>query len=159
MPRPQTPMKSLLLSFSLFGALALSGCACGPTECAPGARDCACRPDSACDDGLACGPANLCVPPVTAGVAVDDAAARGCELLLTEAPGTTVVSVAFRGGVQGTWLRQAPKVAVSFVAGGDTALASNVELGLVGPASGLTVSRSSCVDRLGKRLTSAPTLR
>lgn len=153
-------MKNLLLSLSLLGALGLSGCACGPTECAPGANACACKPDSTCDANLVCGPSNTCVPPVTAGIAVDDANARGCELLLTEGPGTTVASVTFKGGVKGTWLRQAPKVAVSFVAGGDSALGSNVELGLVGGgASSLTVSKATCVDRLGARLTTAPAVR
>lgn len=153
-------MKNLLFSVTLLGALTLSGCACGPTECTPGANACACKPDSTCDANLVCGPANTCVPPVTAGIAVDDAAARGCELLLTEAPGTTVASVTFKGGVQGTWIRQAPKVAVSFVAGGDSALGNNVELGLVGAgAAGVTVSKATCVDRLGARLGSTPAVR
>lgn len=152
-------MKHLLLSVSLVSALALSGCACGPTECTPGTASCACTADTTCDTGLVCGPANTCLPPTTAGVAVDDAAARGCEVLLTEAPGTTVAAVTFKNGVQGTWIRQAPKVAVSFVAGGDSAIGANVELGLVGAASGVTVTKAACVDRLGQRLATTPAVR
>jgi hypothetical protein len=150
---------TILVSLTL-AALALSGCACGPAQCTAGAATCACKPDSTCDANLVCGPANTCVPPVTAGIAVDDASARGCEVLLAEAGGTTVASVTFKGGVQGTWIRQAPKVAVSFVAGGDSALGGNVELGLVGGgASGVTVTKASCVDRLGARLTTTPVVR
>ncbi len=151
-------MKSIVLSFSLAGLLSLSGCTCG-APCAPGAQSCACKEGSQCNDALACNPSNVCVPPVAAGLQVSDALARGCELLVTESAGSTVLSAAFKNGVKGTFVREAPKVAITFVSGGDTALGANVELGLSGPASGLTVGKTSCVDVKGQRLNATVSIR
>lgn len=152
----QNTSKFLVLSFCL-ALSSLSGCTCGP-QCTAGAQSCACREGATCADGLACNAANVCVPPVAAGVQID-AAARGCEVLLTESAGSTVLSASFKNGVKGTFIRQAPKVALTFVSGGDTAIGGNVELGLGGPASGLTVTKSSCVDLKGQRLTSTVSVR
>lgn len=146
---------SFFLMLSL--ALVLGGCNCNP-PCDPGAATCACKEGSVCNDGLACGADNKCVPPVAAGLQVD-AAARGCELLLTESGATTVLTANFKNGVKGTFIRQAPKVALTFVSGGDTAIGSNVELGLGGPTSGITVTRSSCVDVKGAPISGTVSLR
>jgi hypothetical protein len=112
-----------------------------------------------CNTGLVCGGDNLCVAPVAATVQIPDAAARGCELVLTEAPGTEVVAVTFKNGAKGTWLRQAPKVAVTVVSGGDTALTGAIDLGLTGPASGLAVSKGGCVGVNGQRLNTTLSVR
>ncbi len=129
----------------------LAGCACNP-QCEPGALNCACKEASACNDALVCGGDNTCVAPTLATLQVTDANARGCELVLTENEGTTVAAVTFKNGLEGTWVRQAPKVAVTFVAGGDSAVSGQVELGLTGPASGVSVSKTGCVDVRGQRL-------
>ena len=139
-----------LIAMTLGLAVVLSGCNCNPPACDPGTTMCACKEGGVCNEGLSCGADNKCAPPVAAGLQVD-AAARGCELLLTEA-GSTVVSANFKNGVKGTFIRQPPKVAVTFVSAGDSAIGNNVELGLSGPSSGLTVSRSACVDVSGARI-------
>lgn len=151
-------MNARTLIVSLFAVLALEACSCG-TDCKPGELSCACVEGSTCSAGLVCASDSKCVAPVAAGVQFPDAAARGCELLVTEATGTEVVSVAFKNGAKGTWIRQAPKVAISVVAGSDAALTGAVDLGLTGAASGLTVARSACVDVKGQRLTAAVTIR
>ena len=67
--------------------------------------------------------------------------------------------VTFKNGAKGTWLRQAPKVAVTVVSGGDTALTGAIDLGLTGPASGLAVSKGGCVDVAGQRLNTTLSVR
>ena len=145
-------MNKLLLLVSLSGLLALSGCNCNPSNCTPGAQACACVDGTTCNTGLVCGNDKLCVAPVAAGLQIPNAAARGCELVLTESAGTEVLAVTFKNGAKGSWIRQAPKVAVTVVSGGDTALAGTVDLGLSGPSAGLTVTKGSCVDVKGQRV-------
>ncbi len=135
--------------------LALAACDCGK-PCAAGAKDCACKEASVCDDGLVCGEMNKCVAPTTVGVQVSDANARGCEVLLTEAAGSTVADVTFAKGVQGAFVREAPKVAFSFVAPADARLpAESIGVAIAGPASGITVSKATCVDSAGQKLANA----
>jgi hypothetical protein len=78
-------------------------------------------------------------------------------VLLTESAGTTVATGAFSGGVVGTTLRQAPQVALTFVAPGDAPFpAGSVQLSLAsGTTAGLTVTKASCVDVKGARLPGA----
>lgn len=136
-------------------ALVVSACDCGK-PCTPGAKDCACKEASACDDGLLCGEMNKCVSPTTVAVQVSDANARGCEVLLTEAAGSTVADVTFTKGVQGAFVREAPKVAFSFVAPTDARLpAESIGVAITGPATGITVSKVSCVDSAGQKLANA----
>lgn len=151
-------MKTFILWSALFVALVLPGCTC-PGPCEAGAQNCACKESAACNDGLACNPSNVCVPPVAAGVQVSEAGVRGCEVLLTESAGSSVLSAAFKNGAKGTFIRQPPKVALTFVSGGDSAIGNNVELGLAGPASGISVSKTSCVDVKGQRLTATVSIR
>jgi len=91
------------------------------------------------------------------GLVVSDAAARGCEVLLAEAPGTTIAKATFNSGVQGVSLRQAPQLAVTFVAPADAPLPSGgVTLALTsGALSGVTVTKATCVDSKGARLPNA----
>ncbi len=144
-------MRALLV---VLAAFVLAGCACNP-PCDAGALNCACKEAQACNDALVCSADNKCIAPTMATVRVTDPAARGCELVLNEREGTTVAAVSFKNGLEGTWVRQAPKVAVTFVAGGDSAVSGHVELGLSGPASGVTVTRTGCVDVRGQRLAGA----
>ena len=140
---------TLALSFTL------AACTCGK-PCAAGAKDCPCKEASVCDDALLCNGANTCVAPTTATVQVAEAAARGCEVVLTESEGSQVASVSFKGGVQGAFVREAPRVAVTFVAGSDARIPGDgVEVALSGPARGLTISKASCVDSAGAKVGSA----
>ncbi len=144
-------IRLLLLSL----ALVVSACDCGK-PCTPGAKDCACKEASVCDDGLLCGEMNKCVSPTTVAVQVSDANARGCEVLLTETAGSTVADVTFAKGVQGAFVREAPKVAFSFVAPADARLpAESIGVAITGPATGITVSKVSCVDSAGQKLANA----
>jgi len=143
-------MRRALLPWLAVGFLALSllsSCSCGPKSCANG---------QACDPGTVCGPAGTCVAPTVSSLQVP-ATARGCEVLLTEQPGTTFDSVKFGPGVVGTSLREAPRVALTFVAAKDAAIgADQVQLALTaGTATGLTLTSASCVDASGAKLPNA----
>lgn len=152
-------MKSLSMLVAVLGLLFVAGCNCNPQVCAPGAQGCPCLAESTCNAGLVCSSDMKCGAAVTIGVQVSDATARGCEFVLTEASGTEIVSVEFKDGSKGSWIRQAPKVAVTVVAGGDSALSGAVSLGLTGSASGLALSKVSCVDLKGQRLASTLSIR
>lgn len=151
--------KSFLFVVAVLGLLSLTGCQCTPPACTPGTQDCACATGAVCNEGLVCSGDQKCAPGVTAGVQISDATARGCEFVLTEAPGTEVLSVEFKNGAKGTWIREAPRVAVTVVAGADTALAGSVSLGLTGSVTSLSLSKASCVDLKGQRLATTLSIR
>ena len=151
--------KSLPLMVAMLGLLSVAGCTCPGAPCTAGTSSCRCAPGGVCNEGLACGADQQCAPPVSAGVQISDPSARGCEFLLTEAPGAEVISVEFKNGARGTWIREAPKVAITVVAGSDAALADAVQLGLTGSIANLTLSKASCVDQTGQRLASTLTIR
>lgn len=146
-------MRSL---FILVLLLAVSACTCAP-QCKPGEAACTCLAGNQCNDGLVCGGDGKCAAPTLAGVVVSDPAARGCEVLLTEAAGTVITAGQFSGGVVGTSLREAPRVALTFVAPGDAPFpAGGVQLALAqGTTAGVTVTKASCVDSKGTRLPAA----
>lgn len=147
------PWKLALLCLAVLGA----ACTCGPKPCTEGQSGCACRSGGGCDDGLACASDGRCAPVEVKGVDVVDPAARGCELVLTEAEGTTVTGVVFKNGLKGAFVREPPKVAVTFVAGGDQAIAAgSVEVQLSGSAPSVALASGSCVDLKGARLGGAP---
>jgi hypothetical protein len=80
------------------------------------------------------------------GVAFSDPAARGCELLLVEGAGR-VESVTFADTVRGTFIREAPRVAVSVVSAGDSPIAQGaVQVALSGDPAGVEVKTVRCVD-------------
>ena len=141
----------------LAAALTLTACS-PPVTCAAGAQSCPCREGNVCDEGLTCGADQKCGSAVAAGVQFD-ALARGCEFVLTEAPGTQVVSVEFGNQARGSWIRQAPQVAITVVAGADAPLTGAVQLGLSGAVGNLTLTKASCVDVKGQRLASTLSLR
>jgi hypothetical protein len=82
---------------------------------------------------------------------VSNANARGCEVLLTE-KGGKVQRVTFEGSVKGTFLREAPRVAVTFVSKEDSPIAAGVVKIEGGPLSGVEVTKVSCVDKSGAKL-------
>lgn len=151
-------MRTTVFILSTLAALVLTGCQCGG-PCAAGAQGCGCLDGVTCNAGLVCGADQKCSPAVAAEVQISDASARGCELLLTETDATQVSSVTFKNGARGTWVREAPRVAITVVSGGDTALAGAVQLGLTGAATELTLSKAGCVDLKGQRLASTLSLR
>ncbi len=152
--RAACPLLCAALSVLL---LCLSSCSCGPKPCSEGEAGCACRAGNTCDDGLACGSDGKCGAVEVRGVHVSDAAARGCEVVLGEQAGTTVTGVVFKNGLKGAFVREAPRVAVTFVAGGDQAIAAgSVEVRLSGSAPSVTLASGSCVDSKGARLGGAP---
>lgn len=81
-----------------------------------------------------------------AGLTVSDPNARGCELLLTE--GTAEVeSVTFDSTVKGTFIREAPRVAISFVAAADAPIAGGaVKVAAAGDSAQLQVKTVHCFD-------------
>jgi len=101
----------------------------------------------------ACGDSKSSNPPATpdggvqgVGVAFSDPAARGCELLLIEGAGR-VESVTFADTVRGTFLREAPRVAVSVVSTGDSPIAQGaVQVALSGDPAGVEVKTVRCVN-------------
>lgn len=149
-------MKPLLLLGALGVFSVVAACTCGP-QCKPGEAACACRAGNECNDGLACGADGKCAAPTLAGVVVSDPTARGCEVLLTESAGTVVTAGQFSGGVVGTSLREAPRVALTFVAPGDAPFpAGGVQLSLAqGTTAGVSVTKATCVDSKGTRLPGA----
>jgi hypothetical protein len=151
------PMRTFLSCVSVVAVLMLSGCPAKP-ECKAGEQECPCIDGTSCAGALACRADLTCGAAVVAGVQFNDASARGCELVLTEAEGTEVANVEFKNGATGSWLRQAPKVAITVVAGSDTSLAGSVVLSLTGASSGLSVGKATCVDIDGHSLSSIPAL-
>lgn len=134
-----------------FISIVMSACSCG-TPCTPGAKDCACKEANVCDEGLACSEAK-CVAPTTAGVQVSDVNARGCELVLTESAGNIISDITFKSGVQGAYVREAPKVAVAFVAPADGRMpVDGIAVSIAGDPAQVTPSKVSCVDGAGQKL-------
>src|SRR5690606_1935835 len=113
-----------------------------------------CRSDGSCDADLAC-EAGTCVPDtVEVTGLVLPAGARGCEILLEETGGT-VRDVTFASGVRGTFIREAPRVAIAVVSDGDADFADGAVavLGTATPAAALV--SATCVDAAGAPLTDA----
>ncbi len=113
--------------------------------CTAGAKGCACKPGNACDDGLTC-TGNVCGEGVSSGVVVSSPNARGCDVLLEE-KGVRVEKVAYDSTVKGTFIRQAPRVALSFVSASDAPIPNGaIKLTLSGPSAQVAVAKVTCVD-------------
>jgi len=157
--------KNILVAFALgLSAVALSGCSCSDesdspagAECTPGAESCECRNGTECDNGLACS-GGVCVAATQSGVVVSDPNARGCEVLLVE-QGSKIQAVDFGQSVRGTYVREAPKVSLSFISTTDVAI-TGISVSMLGGAGGAgatapTVQSVSCVDRSAQPLADA----
>ncbi|MDD9942450.1 MAG: hypothetical protein OXU20_15535 [Myxococcales bacterium] len=81
-------------------------------------------------------------------VSIDDRA-RACDLLLVEGD-SPVADVHFGEGVQGTYVREAPRVAISLIAMEDTALpAAPVDIRFASGAGDVSLSDVRCADASG----------
>jgi hypothetical protein len=140
-----------LAAFALVATLALA--ACGDDDSAAGPKDAAvaaCNSDNPCGDGLVCVD-ERCVAGGDVDVVVDSAV-RGCEVLLEDGADARAVSVRFGKGVKGSFVRHAPRLALSFVATGDQAVsASDVVPVAVGGGVPALV-KTTCLDKAGKAL-------
>ena len=86
------------------------------------------------------------------GVSIDKRA-RACDFLLIEGD-TRIDEVVFGEGVQGTFLREAPNVAVSLIATTDSPMgAEAVEIRFVDDEEGeVEVSEVACADAAGEAI-------
>lgn len=152
-------MASRRALLALFVLVAL-GCD-GPTTpdagpgCTPGSAGCACAEGDVCELGLVC-TEGLCERTREATLTVTDPAARSCEILVIES-GTEVRGALFPTGVEGTWIREAPRSAVVFHATADAPLPSTVATIAYTDEAGasLVSARGRCFDARGQLLSGA----
>lgn len=144
-----------LLSFAFLFALA--ACDGAPPEepdagrCTPGSAGCACLAESRCEGSLVCD-MGLCRAASTRELVVRDARARSCEVVLVEG-GTEVLGVEFGSGVRGTFIREAPRTALTFFRESDAAFATGAVRVLNTEALGsINLRRARCFDRDGVEL-------
>ena len=126
----------------------------GLPACSKSTTDTAADPDAAITDQDATtggqdgttGGTDATDPGVKSGLTLSDPNVRGCEILLSE--GTARIdTVTFDGTVVGTFIREAPKVAISFVAAKDAPMANGaIQVTVKGDAKQVTVKKVSCVD-------------
>lgn len=158
MTKPETNMtRASFLTAALVAALTM-GCGGGnnPDDagvCDPGTIGCACIEGSICSGEAMCSE-GLCVGVDASGLTIQDPAARSCEVVLFET-GTEVLAVTFADGVQGTFVREAPRTAVTFHRTSDAAFdASSVTVQEASGAGGsVELRRARCFDREGAPLT------
>ena len=135
-----------------------TGCGDDEGACKAGEAGCACVTDAdagaACADGLAC-IEGTCKGESEAGLVVGDKRARACDVLVLE-EGARVADVVFGDGVLGTFVREAPRVAVSFIANTDAAISgSAIRVRVNGDISGLSVQEVECAGADGATLSGA----
>ena len=141
----------------VLATLALSACGKSTTTDTPAAADAATSAQdvtSAPDVTSGSDTSDVADPGVKNGITIGDPNARGCEILLTE--GTArIESVTFDATVVGTFIREAPKVAISVVAAKDAPLAAGaIQLVVKGDVAQIKVKKVSCVDGKAATLTS-----
>ena len=147
-------------------AIAMGGCSCSEEEespaaaCTPGSQGCECRAGSECDGDLAC-EQGLCSGGATATLTISNPAVRGCEVLVVD-NGSRVERASFGEGVVGSFVREAPKLALSFVSAGDSPVPSGaVTLAIHGATGGegssaqVEVRRANCVGADGQPIVDA----
>ena len=155
----------LPLSRSLLAALALLAVAgCGDDDadtpdagtCAPGSAGCACLEGSMCAMGLMCD-TGLCRAVDVIALEVGDANARSCEVVIVE-DRTQLLAVDFAAGTRGTFVREAPRTAVTFTRETDTAFDDRAITIRRTEAAGasLTLERGRCFDREGNAIAGSP---
>ena len=152
------------------------GCPCGAGDvCQPlGVENAQCReglcvlasctPERAgqagcpCNAGACVGTAvclhGTCRDDTFAGVVVDNAAARSCDVVLRAEGQSRIRSVRFDSAVRGREVQRGNEVALAFITRADVAFSgrvANVDVfpAPVGGGSGLSVVRSSCADGQG----------
>ena len=136
------------------------GCSCDEDEkekkCEPGTAGCACIDGSTCDDGLICVD-GLCKGESSTGISVSDSDARSCEVLLVD-NNAEVARVDFGENVKGTYVREAPRTAVTFLSLNNEAIGSGqIDVRFVKTQEGgnFEVSSATCFDAQGQQLDGA----
>ncbi|MFO0750357.1 MAG: hypothetical protein U1F43_32510 [Myxococcota bacterium] len=119
-----------------------------------GVLDCPCRPDDSCDGALTCQDGVCKTPVVEAHGLVLPAGARGCEVLLAEAGGA-VSEVHFAASVHGTFIREAPRVAIAVVSAADADFAAGAVEVVSSATPPATVVSARCVDAAGAVISGA----
>lgn len=148
------PALGLALAFS-------GGCDDGETkepavECVKGTSDCACRAEAPrCDEGLMC-EQDKCVGFSETGGSVSDELARSCELLLVDTEGSSVLAVTFGDNVQGTFVRQPPNTAVTFISKNDAPFAGDAFKLQSSGAGAPELKDAKCADAQGAPLEGSP---
>ena len=141
-----------LAAVALCAALALV--ACGDDDDAananPDAATAGCSSASPCDDGFVCVD-ERCVAGGDVDVEIDSAA-RACEVLLRDGEQAQAVGVRFGAGVKGSFVRRAPRLALSFVAAGDEAIAASDVVPTAVGAGAPELVTATCLDAKGKAL-------
>ena len=140
-----------LVACALVASLALA--ACGDDDSAAGPKDgavAACDNENPCGDGLVCVD-ERCVAGGNVDVVIDSAA-RACEVLLQDGNAAQAVSVRFGKGVKGSFVRHAPRLALSFVAAGDEAVSASDVVPVAVGAGVPALVKTTCVDKAGKAL-------
>ncbi len=137
-----------------------SGCddSSSGSDCEPGTAGCECRDGDAgpaCDEGLTC-VEGVCQGENTIGVSISDPNVRSCEVLVEEA-GAVVVGLTTDGTIKGTFIRQAPKVAITFISLTDEPIGEDaLQIRTTGDDSAtITVKSSSCADSAGQPIDGA----
>lgn len=90
----------------------------------------------------------------SAGLSVDSSQARACDVLLENADGVQISGVDFGDGVQGTFIREGDRTALSFHSSADAAIPDgSIQVRATGGSvDALTVARVECADRRGGAL-------
>jgi len=117
--------------------------------CTPGSEGCACSAGDRCDDGLTCDH-GVCGQGATLAPLAFPAQARSCELLLRE-HGAAVLSIAFASDTAGSFVREAPRVAVALHALSDAPM-GELEVHVTGGGDRPTTERTHCFDASGEAL-------
>ncbi len=136
----------LLLIASHFGA----ACDDAADVCAAGKEGCSCSAASTCDPGLVCDASSGgCVRPRTLSLPAIDAAARSCELLLSD-DGSRVVRPRAEGSVRVEHVREAPRTAIAFHATSDAPIGRDaVRVEVLGDGD-FRIVNAQCFDRDGE---------
>ena len=112
-----------------------------------------CTETTACGDGKVC-QAGACVAAKGAGLRVD-AAARGCEVLLEDTETAKIARAEFGAEARGSYLRRAPRTALSFIAATDVSLGGGAARVLFAGDGQPKLLDSECVGADGKKLSGA----
>lgn len=139
---------------ALIAMLAVAACGDdddgGATDAGADGSTAACDSENPCGAGFVCVD-ERCVAGGDVSVAISPAA-RACEVLLQDGDDAEAVSVRFGEGAKGSFVRRAPRLALSFVADDDHAVsaASVVPVAVGGGVPSLI--KATCFDKDSKEL-------
>jgi len=115
---------------------------------------CTCSEEEPCPKGFTCEQSE-CVAENATGIIIGSADARACEVLLLE-DSARVSGVDFSENVRGTFLRQAPRIAVSLTRRMDSSFeAADLTVRSVGSNGGLSLAHAECFGERGVALKDA----